>query len=469
MAEKNWHPKFIEYMEMIKNHPNYQGLRIDRRHDGSLTWVAPKMGDTGKQRIEWALEKAKELGIKNEPGVFAKVMFELHPTKKKVCQVCGKEMSLYYIYLNSHLVDAFKKEFGDLYNFDTCTSIADAVDFIRNEYTEEKIIKFLIQKFKLPSEYKNKPLNKVLVKCEDVCRNGKCKLLGPGAMSNFPDRADGFHTYNRCCRSKEDKGRSKENLKSYTKDRRAYEYWSDGNIHAANQYMGSSFFKGTSADHIGPISLGFLHDPLFLRPMPPGDNSAKRDRLQYEDVEELIEIEKENNICAVSWYSEEIWNYIKSSYKQNRKNMDIYRDALKDSMNSFMNILWLIFKNGKEAGIEFCEEALLKPNLKYFDYDYEFGNKGKIIRKTKRNITDATKKEKDRYYRIAIDSVYQYHEKENRNIKCSLTNAEKENIYKLIYMLKYKDYVRLRQYLNKIVTEHQNFILKNLVKELGNN
>ncbi len=27
-------------------------------------------------------------------------------------------------------------------------------------------------------------------------------MLGPGAMSNAPDRLDGFHSFNRCCRSK---------------------------------------------------------------------------------------------------------------------------------------------------------------------------------------------------------------------------------------------------------------------------
>lgn len=44
-------------------------------------------------------------------------------------------------------------------------------------------------------------------------------MLGPGAMSNAPDRLDGFHTYDRCCRPTADKGRSKENLASYSTDR----------------------------------------------------------------------------------------------------------------------------------------------------------------------------------------------------------------------------------------------------------
>ncbi len=44
--------------------------------------------------------------------------------------------------------------------------------------------------------------------------------LSPGAMSNAPERLDGFHSFNLCCRSKTDPGRSKENLQSYTTDRR---------------------------------------------------------------------------------------------------------------------------------------------------------------------------------------------------------------------------------------------------------
>ena len=56
-------------------------------------------------------------------------------------------------------------------------------------------------------------------------------------MSNAPDRLDGFH-YNRCCRKKTDKGRSDANLASYSKDRRAFENWSDGNWITANMLMG---------------------------------------------------------------------------------------------------------------------------------------------------------------------------------------------------------------------------------------
>ena len=77
--------------------------------------------------------------------------------------------------------------------------------------------------FLLRSTLKRKDIENLdvqeLVQCLiEESRSGLIKVLGPGAMSNFPDRFDGFHSYNRCCRSTEDTGRSVENLKSYTKD-----------------------------------------------------------------------------------------------------------------------------------------------------------------------------------------------------------------------------------------------------------
>ena len=130
-------------------------------------------------------------------------------------------------------------------------------------------------------------------------------LLSPGAMSNAPDRLDGFHTYNRCCRSTADKGRSKSNLASYSTDRRAFEYWVDGNWVEANMAMG--LFRSDAevqqipcmnddgqtyhplpcaADHIGPISLGFSHRPVF-QPLCTPCNSAKNNRMYYSDVQKL--------------------------------------------------------------------------------------------------------------------------------------------------------------------------------------
>ena len=115
MEEKKWHILFKQYMNMIINHPNYKGLAITKNNNGEYSWIATKKSENGKKRIEWALKKAEEYGYENKAGVFAKVMFEIHPTKRKVCQICGEEMSLEYIYPNhyfkKYLEEKYKSEY----------------------------------------------------------------------------------------------------------------------------------------------------------------------------------------------------------------------------------------------------------------------------------------------------------------------------------------------------------------------
>lgn len=423
--ERQWHPNFIKYMNMIINHPNYKGLAIARKTDGSYNWIATAKSTVGESRINWCLKKARELGLPIQPGVYADVMLAIHPTKWKVCQTCGREMSLYYHYPNANFVNALNREFET--DFSDCDHISDIWEELLDEgFSHMQIARFFIRKGDLNNLCSDSK-ETIIDSLEYACRKGSKKCLGPGAMSNFPDRYDGFHTYNRCCRSSQDKGRSKENLKSYTKDRRAYEYWSDGNIHAANQFMGSSFFEGISADHIGPISLGFVHDPRYLQPMEGGDNSAKRDRLQVIDVKKIIQTERRTGIYPMSWYSKEIWEYIKKNYKQNTSKVGtIYRDALKQNMANYMYILWNILENCPRNGQPFLIEAFLAPNFEYFEFDYAFNAEGEIINQSPRHYTDRNRNESDRYCRIAIESVYDYMDKDNRNTTPYLTRSERD-------------------------------------------
>lgn len=426
--EREWNPRFIKYMEMIAAHPNYKGLRIDRKKDGSLRWIATAKSEIGKERIRWCLAYATRLGIPNQPGVYADVMLEIHPTKQKVCQTCGREMSLFYHYPNAHFLNSLNNRFNT--DFTECDHISDIWDdLIEHGVNKNDISLFLIQKGDLDLDYTTATKEEIINALENACRKGSKKCLGPGAMSNFPDRADGFHTYNRCCRSSQDKGRSKENLKSYTKDRRAYEYWSDGNIHAANQFMGSHFFDGISADHIGPISLGFIHDPRYLQPMASSDNSSKRDRLQLVDIEKIIETESRTKVYPISWYSSNIWEHIKSNYKNNpSKIAGPYRDALKQNLANYMFVLWFILVNCSEHGEEFLIKSFLQPHFNCFQYTYKFNKLGEIIKETPRHQTDRSKNEIERYIRIAMESVYDYNNKNNRNMDPDLITSERETL-----------------------------------------
>lgn len=70
-------------MEQIINHPNYQGLPIQQKADGSYAWIATAKSKIGQQRIEWCIDKAQELGfiINQEiyPGMYVDVMLEIPP------------------------------------------------------------------------------------------------------------------------------------------------------------------------------------------------------------------------------------------------------------------------------------------------------------------------------------------------------------------------------------------------------
>ena len=307
---KEYHENFINYMSEMIKHKNYRGLarNVESNRYG---WVANKKSEIGQRRLNWADEKFQALDIPRQGGCYARLMLELHPTKKKPCQICGKEMSLYYVYPNKNFINYLAEVYS--YNYQEGETLFNVINnLLKSGYTLDHLKSMLIKKGELEDETLSTSLEDLLIKVERKCRFEGLRLCGPGAMSNFPDRFDGFHSYNRCCRSTEDKGRSDENLKSYTQDRRAYEYFSDGNIAAANQFMGSNYFEGQSADHIGPISLGFVHDSLYIQRMSKSENSSKRDRLYKNDIYKIIEIETKNRVPAVSWFAAIIWQSLKS-------------------------------------------------------------------------------------------------------------------------------------------------------------
>ncbi len=451
-SEKKWHPKFLEYMEKIINNPNYKGIPYKRNNKGQIAWIAPKVGEIGKKRIKWVLEKAKILGYPNIAGVYARVMFHIHPTKEKPCQICGRIMSLKYIYLNNGLIKALNK-IG--FTFTELNTIGEVCEEIEKRHNRDFLIAFIEDKFKIPVE-NGESIESIVSRCEELCRNGNSKMLGPGAMSNFPDRLDGFHTYNRCCRKKEDTGRHDDNMKTYNKDRRAYEYWSDGNIYAANKFMHSSFFNGYSADHIGPISLGFKHDSLLLQKMTNGDNSSKRDRLLLSDVKKLIKIEEQNTgfTCA-SWFINKIWEEIRGNISRIKQDeLNKYRDILKQNMFLFMSLLQQL-KNSKN-GEKFLVSKLLEPKYDYFNYEYTFEENGQIATQTLKNKTDATKNEYDRFERIALTSIDEYIEKNNRRINVQFSDKEQKAIKSLVDLLDNKKYDQALIELYSVVEAIQN-------------
>ncbi len=288
-----WHSNFLKYTEFIVRHENYKTLFFERGTDKKVKWVITGKSENGQLRRKWWDAQCKKHGIKIVAGCYAKIALKIHPTKKHTCQICGTELSLEYVYPNKRTITGIKKEFGiEISSFtkDVFQIVNELVKSLEDIEKIKRIFKIKSSE-KLSKETIKNYLQKYFV---DSFAKG---LLSPGAMSNSPDRFDGFHSDGACCRHKSDKGRHKSNLQRYGQDRRVYENWADGNWKMADRLMSMFRKNDVSADHIGPISLGFCHRPKF-HPLSKADNSAKNNRMSLKDIEVLIEDEKTEQVIS---------------------------------------------------------------------------------------------------------------------------------------------------------------------------
>lgn len=434
---KNYHPSFNQYVRFIVNHSSYSGLSISKNEDGTFRFVEPKDSKVGQERLNWIKNKAISMGLNpDQKGVLAVVMRKIHPTKYTTCQICGNSLSIFYYYPNKPALKSIQKEFG--IDFSYVDHIEDIWDSLLDAgFTHEHIGKYFLNKVSVDDDPNLLTKEEIIERLELACREEGRRLLGPGAMSDAPDRFDGFHSYNRCCRKTEDRGRWDSNMDTYNQDRRAYENWSEGNIRAANQFMKNPIFNGISADHIGPISLGFVHDPRFIRPMVTRDNSARRDRISKDDLDKLVEIEERTGICAASWYAQTLWNYIKTNYAANSDKIEtVYYAALKQNITNFMHLLYKIVAATGNTGESILASIFLLPiYTAYFDFDYTFDSDGNILQQTPRNRTERAVDEYERYKRVAIDSLNDYSLKTNRKIKPKISSTSNRAIDSIISLI----------------------------------
>ena len=149
----------------------------------------------------------------------------IHPTGKHICKMCDQECSIFYVYPTKNTCKWLLKIFNITNNEENKSyTIFELYDSIEDTTKDDKFTKYF-----------GKSIDEIKKECYSDKYTGK--KLSPGVMGNPPDRLDGFHCYNSICgcRKTKDKGRSDENLKSYTRDRRAYEMMSDGNVLLANK------------------------------------------------------------------------------------------------------------------------------------------------------------------------------------------------------------------------------------------
>ncbi len=374
-----------------------------------IKWIVTGKSELGQRRKAWWLEKKNEF-IKK--GIFlfnnaplSPTCLVNHPTKEKPCQTCGKIMKLEYVYPTKNTL----KKIENLFNFSAPSSFLDIFEIlglINFEYIKKKINRVFskIDTFNSLQELENQ------IKQNYV--NVFSRLLSPGAMSNCPDRLDGFHSYNKCCREKEDLGRNVENLKRYGEDRRAYEYWSDGDWKAASWLMKKFNQHGLSPDHIGPISLGFCHRPKF-QPLSKSQNSSKGNRLSYKDFKILLYDEK-NNEKVVSWHSRPLWDKLKLKVKCDKSALKLGK-FMRVNMDFILNTFFLLKKENFTTFLK----SLLNPEYAFYSIEFtNFNPQNGSYDEIKKKYGNKTQyhRNSERYVRIALESLDSYANKINRKI-----------------------------------------------------
>ena len=442
-GKKVSNPAFSKYKEFIASHPAYSGMPDLRYPDGRIQWETPSNRKSGEfkdshdKRLQWWKNKAAEIGISTtEDKWISKVAKRIHPTGIRPCPVCGKELEIRYAYLSKRFIK--RVHLLDFYNNDIeMTEITHILDFVTEFITEYKnpaihTLPILLSCKEAPDIPKLSTLSEWLEWIDQKYIPLEPSMLGPGSMSNAPDRLDGFH-YNRCCRKKTDKGRSDANLASYSKDRRAFENWSDGNWITANMLMG--YIKSNpalrqepcanfgdahehplpcDADHIGPISLGFCHRPEFQLLCSPC-NSAKNNRLYFSDVQHLIAVESTGE-TVTTWYATSVWNLCKNKVTNAETALRLSK-IMRDNRNIALMLLSKFMTSGE------CLFLLSLLNLQYADYQYQIIPDSQEIYNhiVTVDFTYETSSlryvtiQKRRKIRIAFESLSDYATKDNRN------------------------------------------------------
>jgi hypothetical protein len=278
--------------------------------------------------------------------------------------------------------------------------------------------------------------------------------FSPGAMSNAPDRLDGYHSYNLCCRSKQDTGRHKDNLNRYGEDRRVYENWSDGDWKASSWLMKVFNKHGVSPDHTGPISLGFAHRPKF-NSMTKALNSAKNNRMTLSDIRSLL-VDEKNGEIVISQHSKFIWDKLKKLISSDHDAL-LLSKIMRNNLHNILTIFYKIYKGGHK---NFLIKYFLHPeyanySIAFLDFNPKDGTYRKMIKKS--GDKKQYKNNAERYIRKSFETLNKYAVVANRNTKILESDKISSTLDSLFKCLSKKDYIHARRNLNIIFEEIANF------------
>lgn len=454
-GRRSWNDNFLEYAYFIAEHPNYEGMPHAVDDDGRVMWNAPsnrkkgsRFWDLHEQRREWWRQKAQEVGIdsKRTEDWISKTAKTIHPTGEKVCQTCGQARDIRYVYLNGHSITKFNKRLPESEKIEKADllTIFDAVDHLVDKLGEEgfELLEGCFDELSglrsgdedLEDAWEVGELKERYEQAlEEIIQEQEPHWTSPGAMANPPDRLDGFHSYAICCRKTEDTGRHTKNMQMYSADRRAYEQWADGNWAAANKLMnsvgegwcpGCEDTKSLTADHIGPLSIGFKHMPLF-QPLCKSCNSGRNRYWSPADIEKLIQYEDEGHEVA-SRHIQQLWNSCKHDV-DTEKDARILSNQLRANQHHYL----LGLEEIRQQGYYDVLMCFLHPEHSKHTYSFEGLNPATIeydrLVEEDRAETFADSRGA-RMVRIAMDSLPDYASKTNRDVS-EISTAETEQAW----------------------------------------
>ena len=371
-VRKEWHPDFITYCEKLIRTEEFDGFPVSRNNDDAIGWVKTKNSNEGLLRTKWWQDKAVSLGLPTTGKWISNVVKEIHPFGKKPCQVCGRALSIRYVYPTKTTIKSINKHLSTNFDYHDFQSIFEIADIVNSQRGRDGL-KSLSTSLKIRFD-DGDGLEKLKQTIQDEFVGEESRKFSPGAMSNAPDRLDGYHTYNICCRSKEDTGRHAENMGTYNQDRRAYEQWAEGDLKVASRMMRAGAGDGVcamckerkkmTADHIGPISLGFAHRYDGFQPLCSSCQGGKRDRLFKRDMDILIQQENDGS-QVVSWHAKGIWDGLKHLV-QNDTQGESLSIAMKRNQWAYLTLLHKIYSSGH--GIHLL--PYLNPEQFYHDVEF---------------------------------------------------------------------------------------------------
>jgi Alw26I/Eco31I/Esp3I family type II restriction endonuclease len=427
------HPNYVRYMKMIVADPAYADMPNATSADGRINWQVSSGRTTSfyryyEARRDWWEARADALGLPgsgNDQDRFSIAARKIHPTGRRACRLCGEDRNVGYFYLNQRAASRLNKLLEEPV-FERGQPIIDVLTEIEEHDRQHDSDLTGALRALFPEREDVFDLIGFKSKAFEETNHLRSTWLSPGFMANPPDRLDGFHDYCLKCRGSNDPGRSSLNLRSYQHDRRAFQWWAEGDWFLADalytaagagtcSICGKSVDK-VSPDHIGPLACGFKQLPLFA-PTCRSCNSSKNRRMRAADVALLIAYEEQTGDSAASWQVRGLWDAHKESLTSDREaeELSAYMRGMQDA---FLRVLHQLLV-AREA--QFLA-SLLGPRYAFYTHEFDGLDPSKLTFesvKTEKVATPLRSSLACRSVRIAFEELKAYVAKnvEARKIK----------------------------------------------------